>query len=89
MRGIEGESRAVLAYGFDGTAFHGLDALSGFFGRGRLFEDVRITSIFLTLKIFGRALAAQVAIDALLIHVKRACDIFRMFVVFVRHVVFL
>ena len=71
---------AVVADRFDRTTFHRLFAETFFLGRLRLLVNVGVTAIVIALKIRGRSLPAQIAVDALLIDVEFAGGIFRIFV---------
>ncbi len=68
-------SGAEIADRFDRTSFHGFLALSFFFGSFRLLFHVAVAAIFPASKIVGSGLAAQVAINALVIDKKLAGDV--------------
>jgi hypothetical protein len=80
-----GRLRPVVADGFDRAAFLGFLATRFFLWRCRLFEDVRITAVFVALEIVGRSLAAQVTVYTLVIDKVLARNIFRIFVCNVSH----
>ena len=76
---------AVVADGLDRAAFFGFLA-AGFFFRGfRLLEDIRIPAVLVPFEIIGRRFAAEIAIDALIIHVILARGVFRIFVCYISH----
>jgi hypothetical protein len=75
----------VVADRFDRTAFHGFFAESLFFWRLRLFIDVRMAAVIISFEIGGRGFAAQIAVDALIIYVEFAGDIFGVFVCGIGH----
>src|ERR1035437_6101948 len=77
--------RPVVANGLDRAAFLGFLATRFFLWRCRLFEDVRITAVFIALEIVRRSLAAQVTIYTLVIDKILARNIFRIFVCNVSH----
>ena len=76
---------SVAADGFNRATFHGFLALGFFIRSGRLFENVGITAVVVTREIARCRLAAQVAIDALVIDVVFSSDVFRVFVCDVSH----
>jgi hypothetical protein len=76
---------SVIADGLDRAAFFGFLAAGFFFGRLGLLEKVRVTAVLVTLEIVGCRLAAQVAINALVIDVILARNVFRIFVCSVSH----
>ena len=68
---------AVIANGFDGAAFHSFLAQC-LLGRAlRLFEHVGITPIVVAGEVLWGRFAAQIAVDALVIHVEFTRDILR------------
>jgi hypothetical protein len=69
------ELAAVVAYGFHRATFLGFFAAGLFFGRLGLFKDVRITTVVVSLEIVWSGLAAQIAIDALVVHVIFAAGV--------------
>jgi hypothetical protein len=77
--------RTVIANGLDRTPF--LCVIAKFFliRIFRLFEDIGVTSVFIPLEVVGCGLAAQIAIDALIINVKLAGNVFWVFVCCVCH----
>ena len=66
------QSGAVVADRFDGATFHRFLAKRFLFGRLGLLVNVGVTAVVISLEIGGRSLAAQIAVDALLIDVERA-----------------
>ena len=83
--GVSGGLGAVVADGLDRTAFLGFLAAAFFFRRRRLFEDERVSAVFVAFEIVRRRLAAQVAVNALVVHVVFARDVFGIFVCHVSH----
>ena len=71
---------AIVADGFDRTTVHGFDAESFLFLICRLGLDVGITPIVGTSEIIRRGFPAQVAVDALIVHVKFSVGVFRILV---------
>jgi len=61
--------RAIVANGLDGTSLHGFLAEGLLVRRRRLFEDEAVAAVFIAREIVRRSLAAQIAIDALVVHV--------------------
>ena len=80
---------AVVPNRFDGAAFHGFLALRFFVGRGRLFEDERISAIIITREIARSRLAAQVTINALIVNVESSRNTFRIFICDISHILLL
>jgi hypothetical protein len=78
----------VIANGLDWAAFLGFLAASFFLRRPWLLGNVRITAIFVAFKIIRRSLATQIAVNALVIYVVLARNVFRIFVCSVSHKVF-
>ena len=76
---------SVIADGLDRAAFFGFLAAGFFFGRLRLLAEEGVTTVLVTLEIVGRGLAAQGAIDALVIDVILARNVFRILVCSVSH----
>src|SRR5215471_6216936 len=79
-------SRAVVADGFDRTTFHCLFAEGFLFWTFGLFVNVGMAAVVVPFEIGRRGLAAEVAVDALLIDIKGSRRILRVFVCRVRHV---
>ena len=75
----------VIADGFDRAAFLGFLTARLFFGRGRLFADDRVSAVFIALEIARRRFTAQVAVNALVVHVVFARDIFGIAICSVSH----
>jgi hypothetical protein len=65
-------SGAVFADCFNWAAFHGFFALCGFFVALRLFEDEGVAAVIIAGEIVGCGFPAQIAIDALVIDIKRS-----------------
>jgi hypothetical protein len=74
---------AVVTDRFHGAAFHGFHAARGFFFILGLFEEVGITAVIVAGEIVRSRFAAEIAVDALIVHVKFALN-----VIFVAVVVF-
>ena len=85
-RMFRGDLRAVASDGFDGTTFLCFLAERLFFGRRGLFLHKRISAALVAVKIAGRRLTAQVAVNALRIDVKSAGCVIRVLVRFIRHI---
>jgi hypothetical protein len=75
----------IVANGLDGTAFLSFLALGLFLGRCGLLGDVSVTAILVASEIVGGRFAAQVAINALVVHEKFARHVFRIFICDVSH----
>src|SRR4051812_49783207 len=75
METLFGLRTAVTANGFDGTAFHGFLALGLFFWSGGLFKDVGIAAIIIASEVIRSRLAAEIAIDALVIDVVLSASV--------------
>ena len=78
-------SAAIIANGFDGTTFLGFLAAGFLFRRGGLFINERIAAVVVALEIIRSGLATEVAINALVVHVIFALDIFGVFICNVSH----
>ena len=83
--GINPQGLGVVADGLDRAAFFGLIASGFFIRRLRLLGNVGVTAVLVPLEVFGCGLAAQVAINALVVNEELARDIFRIFVCSVSH----
>src|ERR1700677_643079 len=70
---------AVAADRLDRAAFHGFFAEVFFIGAFWLLEDVGVASVVVSCEICGRGFAAEVAVDALVVHVKFSSHVFRVF----------
>jgi hypothetical protein len=79
-------SLVIIANSLDRTTFLRFLALGFFFGRLGLAFHKGITSVRIAVKIGGRCLAAQIAINALRVHVKFSGHIILKFVSYVSHV---
>jgi len=80
-----GQGLGVVADRFDGAAFHGLLAESLLLGSLGLLEDIGVTAILIALEIGRSGLAAEIAVDALVVAVVCACDILGILVGYVSH----
>lgn len=76
----------VVAYRLDWTTSHRLLTHRPFFIRLRLLVDKRIIILVAAREVVRRGVAADVAIDARRVHVKRTADVLFYFVVFIGHV---
>src|SRR5215471_14961434 len=76
---------AVIADCFDRAAFHRFLAESLFLRRLWLFVDIRMAAVVIAFEIRGRGLAAQIAVDALIIYVELAWYVFGVFVCGIGH----
>src|SRR6266851_4301387 len=76
---------SVVSDGLDRAAFLGLFALRLLLRRTRLFIDERIAAIVVAFEIVRSGFATQVAVNALVIDVEFAGDVFRIFVCNVSH----
>jgi hypothetical protein len=76
----------VVADRFDRAAFHRFFAETFFVGRLRLLVDVRVAAVIVPFEIRGSGLAAQIAVDALIIDVEFARYVLGVFVRCVGHV---
>ena len=81
----ERELSPVVANGFDRTALFGFFAACFFVWRRRLFIDERVSAVVVAFEIVRRRLAAQVAVNALVVHVVFARDIFGIAICSVSH----
>jgi hypothetical protein len=82
---IEIRLRAVVANGFDRAALLGFFAPRFLFRRCRLLVDERVTAILVAFEIVGGGFATEVAVNALIVHVILAGDVFGIFVCHVCH----
>jgi hypothetical protein len=76
----------VIADRFNRTAFHRFFAKRFFVGRLRLLVNVGVPAVIVPFKIGGGGLAAQIAVDALIIDVEFAWYVFGVFVRCVGHI---
>jgi hypothetical protein len=76
---------AVLADGLDRAAFEGFAAERDFFLRGRLLVDEGVAALVVAREEIGGGLAAEIAVDALLVDVELARDVMFPLVGFVGH----
>src|SRR5436305_10028105 len=76
---------AIAADRFDRTAFHCLFAKRFFLRTFRLLINVGMAAVIIALEIGRLGFAAQIAVDALIIHVKLTLNVFGVFVSGVGH----
>src|SRR5205814_10730109 len=76
---------AIIPYRFDRTAFHRFFTESFFLRRLWLFVNVGMAAVIVPFEIGGRGLAAQIAVDALIIDVEFARYVFGVFVCGISH----
>src|SRR5215471_12603189 len=76
---------AVVADGLNRAALHGFLAAGLLFRSGGLLEDDGVATILVALEVVRGSLTAQVAVDALAVHVVLAGGVFWVFVCFVSH----
>jgi hypothetical protein len=76
----------VVADCFDWAAFHRFFAETFFVGRLRLLVNVGVAAVIIPLEIRGSGLAAQIAVDALIVDVEFAWYVLGVFVRCVGHV---
>ena len=76
---------AVAADGFDRAAAHCLLAEGFLFWGGGLLVDEAVAAIVVASEVCGSRFAAQVAINALVVHIEGAGDVLRVFVSEVSH----
>ena len=77
---------AIITDGFDRATFLGFFALSFLLGRAGLLIDKRISAVVVALEIIGSRFATKVAVDALVIDVKLARDVFSVSVCDISHI---
>src|SRR5438105_8795285 len=77
---------AVVPDRFDRATFHRFFAKIFFFGRLGLLVNERVATVVVAFEIRGRSLAAQIAVDALLVDVEFAGGVFGILVGDVSHV---
>ena len=71
---------AIAADRLDRAAFHGFFAEIFFIGAFRLFKYVGMAAVIISCEIGGRGFAAEIAVDALVVHIKFSNYVFRVFV---------
>ncbi len=76
---------SVVAYCLNRTTAHRLITKRPFLISLRLLVNKRITILVRAHEVLRRSVAADVAVDARLIHVERTADVLFYFVVFIRH----
>jgi len=79
-------SVSVFADGFDRAALHRFAALGFLPGVFRLFENERVTLVVGAREVARRGLTAEIAIDALAVHVEFSAYILFVFIFLVCHV---
>ena len=77
--------RAVAADGFDRAAFHGFLAELLLVRALRLLVEETVAAVVVALEIGGRGFAAEVSVDALIVHVEFATHVFGILVRLVGH----
>jgi len=75
----------IAADSIDRAILFGIFAAGFLFGTFGLLENVRIAALFVPPEIIGRGLAAEVAVNALIIHVKLATRVDLVFVRYISH----
>lgn len=78
----------VVTNGFHRASFFSFLAAGFFFGRLGLLIDIRIAAVLIAFEIVRSGFAAQIAIDALIVHVIFARCVFRVFVCNISHKIF-
>ena len=81
--------RAVVANGFDGAAFLGFLASRLFVRIFGLLVNERIAAVVVSLEIVGGSFAAEIAVNALIVHVVFAGRVFGIFICNVSHKIIL
>ena len=76
----------VVADGFHRTAFLGLLAAGFLVRRGGLLVNEGITSVVVAFKVVRSGFAAQIAVNALVVHVIFSCNVFGISVCYVSHI---
>ena len=76
---------AIVADGFDRTSFHGFLANRLLLRGGRLLKHIGVAAVVAAREISGCGFPAQVAVNALVIDVKRSGHVFRVFIRNVGH----
>lgn len=76
---------SIVSDGLYGTTFHCFFAHGFLLWRFGLLVDVRMASVVITLKICRSGFPAQITVDALIIHVKLACDVLSVSVCGISH----
>jgi hypothetical protein len=79
----------VVADGFDGTAFFRFFATRFFFGRRGLLVDEGVAAVVIALEIVRGGFAAKITVNALVVHVVFAGNIFGVFICDVSHKIIL
>ena len=70
----------IVADGFDRTSFHGFLAKRRLLRGGRLLKHIGVAAVVAAHEISGCGFPAQVAVNALVIDVKRSGHVFRVFI---------
>jgi hypothetical protein len=77
---------SVATDGLDWATSQSFFAKSSFLIALRLFVEVRMAAVIITLEVRRGCLAAEIAVDALIIHIVCAFDVVRVFVCCVCHI---
>jgi len=76
---------SVVTDRLDGATFHGFLTESLLFGSLRLLVDIGVSAVFVTREISGSCLAAEIAVDALVIAVEGTGYILGIFIGYISH----
>ncbi len=76
---------SVATDGLDRATFHRLFAKCGFGIAFRLLVEVAVATVVVALEVSGGGFATEVAVNALVVHVECARDVFRIFVRLISH----
>ena len=76
----------VVSDSLDRAAIHRFLGERLLFGSLRLFVDIAVTAIVIALEIRRSGFAAQIAVDALVIHEKFSLNVVAVFVCYVCHI---
>ncbi len=79
------QASAIVADGLNRAALHGLFALLFFLFVFGLFAHVGVAAVLVAGKVLGSRFAAEITVNALVIDVKLACDVLRIFVCDISH----
>ena len=85
-REAKGELFAVATDGFDRATCQSFFSQSALIVAFRLLENERMTTVVITLEVRWSCFAAEIAVDALIVHVVGTGDVLRIFVCSVGHV---
>jgi len=78
--------RAIVTDGFHGATFHRFLAEPFFFRRFRLLVNVGMAAVVVAFEIGRRSLAAQIAVDTLVIDIEFTSYVFRVLICGVGHI---